>query len=112
MLIPKLLMHGERVRLVEADGDERRYACRRTGIAVPCGDPVVALVGGQNAVALKLAGARTVRIKAVANTTPTYPQVRLELPDIATDSSAVAFFLCRLTIITSMQRSTIAMVRS
>jgi acetyl-CoA acetyltransferase len=31
----------------------------------------------------------TVRIKAVANTTPTYPQVRLELPDIATDSSAV-----------------------
>jgi acetyl-CoA acetyltransferase len=28
----------------------------------------------------------TVRIKAVANTTPTYPQVRLELPDIATDS--------------------------
>ena len=31
----------------------------------------------------------TVRIKAVANTTPTYPQVRLELPDIATDSGAV-----------------------
>jgi len=31
----------------------------------------------------------TVRIKAVANTTPTYPQVRLELPDIATDSWAV-----------------------
>ena len=30
----------------------------------------------------------TVRIKAVANTTPTYPQVRLELPDIATDSWA------------------------
>jgi len=31
----------------------------------------------------------TVRIRAVANTTPTYPQVRLELPDIATDSNAV-----------------------
>jgi acetyl-CoA acetyltransferase len=31
----------------------------------------------------------TVRIRAVANTTPTYPQVRLELPDIATDSDAV-----------------------
>jgi acetyl-CoA acetyltransferase len=31
----------------------------------------------------------TVRIKAVSNTTPTYPQVRLELPDIATDSHAV-----------------------
>lgn len=30
-----------------------------------------------------------VRIRAVANTTPTYPQVRLELPDIATDSNAV-----------------------
>ena len=29
------------------------------------------------------------RITAVANTTPTYPQVRLELPDIATDSAAV-----------------------
>ena len=31
----------------------------------------------------------TVRIKAVSTTTPTYPQVRLELPDIATDSPAV-----------------------
>jgi acetyl-CoA acetyltransferase len=31
----------------------------------------------------------TVRIRAVSNTTPTYPQVRLELPDIATDSNAV-----------------------
>jgi acetyl-CoA acetyltransferase len=31
----------------------------------------------------------TVRIRAVANTTPTYPQIRLELPDIATDSNAV-----------------------
>jgi len=31
----------------------------------------------------------TVRIKAVATTTPTYPQVRLELPDFATDSTAV-----------------------
>ena len=30
-----------------------------------------------------------VRIRAVANTTPTYPQTRLELPDIATDSDAV-----------------------
>ena len=31
----------------------------------------------------------TVRVKAVSTTTPTYPQVRLELPDIATDSVAV-----------------------
>jgi acetyl-CoA acetyltransferase len=30
-----------------------------------------------------------VRIRAVSTNTPTYPQVRLELPDIATDSNAV-----------------------
>ena len=40
---------------IEAGSDERRYACRRTGVPVPRGDPVVALVGGENAIALELA---------------------------------------------------------
>jgi acetyl-CoA acetyltransferase len=54
-------------------------------------DGAAAMVVCSEAYARKLRGSTTglVRVKAVSTSTPTYPQKRLELPDFATDSTAV-----------------------